>query len=340
MIRGRTTRGLAKTNDESEKILKSDLDDFDKQKTSLKNFKDSLIHYIAENTEEGKPVVFFVDELDRCNPHFAVKILERIKHLFDIPNVVFVLSIAKNQLEYAIQGYYGSSNIDAANYLRRFIDVEFTLPKADPDKFCQFLYEYYDFGSVFNSKERVQHNEFRSDESTFQQITNTLIGNVDIDLRTADKIFVHTRLALCTCSSNTYIIPDVFFLMCFIKVVDSQFYDKIKVHKYTAQQLLSKMEEYLPVSILKGNDEYDKTPRQMAHCLISLLNMYDINSNGNVIEKVFELKEGDEQKLSCDIIDKDLFNQIYKWKTERAPFREIPLANLLKKIDLQHSFIK
>lgn len=85
--------------DEAEKILKDDIENFAKQKTTFAEFRKNLQNYIVENTTEDVPVVFFVDELDRCNPKFAVLVLERIKHLFDIPNVVFVLSVNKKQLE-------------------------------------------------------------------------------------------------------------------------------------------------------------------------------------------------------------------------------------------------
>ena len=66
----------------------------------------------ADNAGEY-PVIFFVDELDRCNPRYAVAVLERIKHLFEIPNIIFVLAINKKELSNAIQGYYGSSKIDS-----------------------------------------------------------------------------------------------------------------------------------------------------------------------------------------------------------------------------------
>ena len=35
------------------------------------------------------PCFFFVDELDRCKPTYAVELLEVIKHLFDIEGIIF-----------------------------------------------------------------------------------------------------------------------------------------------------------------------------------------------------------------------------------------------------------
>ena len=53
----------------------------------IKNFLDSLLY------ERGNRLVVFVDELDRCRPSFAVKLLERIKHYFANDRITFVFSI-------------------------------------------------------------------------------------------------------------------------------------------------------------------------------------------------------------------------------------------------------
>lgn len=73
--------------DTTEEIGEEYLKKFEEQKTTVEEFKVEVEHFVADNATE-KPVVFFVDELDRCNPHYAVAVLERIKHLFDIPNII------------------------------------------------------------------------------------------------------------------------------------------------------------------------------------------------------------------------------------------------------------
>ena len=75
--------------------------------------------------EEEKPIVFFVDELDRCRPTFAVNVLENIKHIFDVEGVFFVVAVNKSELQKTIQSVYGE--ISAEVYLRRFFDFEFAL---------------------------------------------------------------------------------------------------------------------------------------------------------------------------------------------------------------------
>ncbi len=285
--------------DEISELLKKDLEDFSNQKNSFIDFRKALEEYITDNTENEYPIVFFVDELDRCNPRFAVLVLERIKHLFDIPNIIFVLSIDKKQLEYAVQGYYGSANIDASNYLRRFIDIEYFLPQPDGKKFCKYLYETYHFDEVFENQERLRHSEFESDRDSFLSIAEKLISSSNLDLRTTDKIFAHSRVALSGFNLTSYIIPDIFFILCFFRVTNYDLYRNLLNEKLSLQDLLAKLEEYLPTELLKKNNN-NVTWRQMTYAIAFLICIYSINENGieresflksnNDVREVFQLK--------------------------------------------------
>lgn len=105
-------------NEKLKEHLSAQVDNYENEKNSLDYFKTQL----AEITQElEKPLVFIVDELDRCKPEFAIRLIERIKHFFDIPNVVFVLAVNKKQLEESINSFYGFSS--ASNYLEKFIDI-------------------------------------------------------------------------------------------------------------------------------------------------------------------------------------------------------------------------
>lgn len=320
--------------DEAEKILKDDIEDFAKQKTTFAEFRKNLQNYIVENTTEDVPVVFFVDELDRCNPKFAVLVLERIKHLFDIPNVVFVLSVNKKQLGYAIQGYYGSANIDAENYLRRFIDIEYSLPRPNGEDFCKYLYDAFGFSEVFNHKDRMSFNEFRSDGDSFKRIANTLVASSNLDLRTTDKIFAHTRLALMGFSNNSYIVPDVFFLLCYLKIANTELYRSIIEEKYTAQQLLNEIEDFLPIELLIMDDN-NFSWRQMTYTIASLVFMYTLDVNAIEREKIINPNEENKCTLKTKYMDNKTFGEAVYWYYGRRHHGEIPISHLTRKIELE-----
>ncbi len=73
----------------------------------------------------GKTMIV-IDELDRCTPSHALKILESIKHLLLTDNTVFLFSYNKDQLRNSIKHIYGETNTDA--YLRKFIQIEVGFP--------------------------------------------------------------------------------------------------------------------------------------------------------------------------------------------------------------------
>ncbi len=64
-------------NEKLKEHLSAQVDNYENEKKSLEYFKSQL----AEITKDlEKPLVFIVDELDRCKPEFAIRLIERIKH--------------------------------------------------------------------------------------------------------------------------------------------------------------------------------------------------------------------------------------------------------------------
>jgi len=96
-------------------------------------------------------VIVFVDELDRCRPPYAIALLERIKHLFGVPGVVFVLGVDRDQLGHSIRALYGAG-MDVDGYLRRFIDLAYHLPPASCEKFAIYLVQRFDLEGVLRNQ--------------------------------------------------------------------------------------------------------------------------------------------------------------------------------------------
>lgn len=119
--------------------------------SSLKKSKsvDKLIGDFLETLlpERGNRLIIFVDELDRCKPVYAVRLLERVKHYFENEQITFVFAVNINELQHVINGYYGN-NFDGSRYLDRFFDLRITLPSPNMEKyfeslsFCDSNYKY------------------------------------------------------------------------------------------------------------------------------------------------------------------------------------------------------
>lgn len=114
------------------KTLEEDVDNrfdaFQAQKALVEDYQNTLKAILKGDSKEPLKVIFFVDELDRCRPDFAIQVIEKIKHLFSINNVFFVLAINKEQLLNTFTSVYGLQGENSEIYLQKFIHLETELP--------------------------------------------------------------------------------------------------------------------------------------------------------------------------------------------------------------------
>ena len=101
----------------------------------VKEFMDKLLE------ERGNRLIIFIDELDRCKPDYAIRLLERIKHYFDDERIVFVFSVSLSQLQWTVKAYYGGG-FDATRYLDKFFDLHISLPDVDRRLFLEQRLRY------------------------------------------------------------------------------------------------------------------------------------------------------------------------------------------------------
>ncbi len=99
------------------------------QHEAIQEIKKDILEWIKSCRGKKQlklPAFIFIDELDRCRPSYAVEMLETIKHIFDIPGIVFVVATDTEQLQHAIKAIYGN-DFDARSYLSRFFRRRFSL---------------------------------------------------------------------------------------------------------------------------------------------------------------------------------------------------------------------
>ena len=313
-------------------LMQSSLADYKEQKQSIIEFKKKLSEYVAN--QDGKTVVFIVDELDRCNPHFAVKVLEIVKHLFDVPNICFILAIDKTQLECSIKGFYGNNEIDASNYLRRFIDIEFKMPQQELKDFTELLFANYHFDNYFEGA----RNSSGPSEDYFKNFATSLASQQQIDLRTYDKIMAHTRLALQQLGNDPVLIDVVFFL-CFLRVTNAELFDAIAAHKFSVQELLTKFEDTLPRTLLvkTGSGNEKRAAHTMIFTIGQLLILYD-SKEGETIEGCFnDIAKQTTLPLNCKLMDQDaLLESLKHYKNQASLYYGI--SSVLHTVNLLRQF--
>ncbi|MFZ5425553.1 MAG: KAP family P-loop NTPase fold protein [Thermodesulfobacteriota bacterium] len=165
------------------KIAEDQLKEYEKKASSINGFKEALqeLRDTLDHYDIKHPFIFFVDELDRCRPTFALELLENIKHFFQSKGFLFILSIDKNQLSNIIRTIYGQK-LDTDEYLRKFIDLEIILPTPDTKNFCTYLSRTLNLSSAIKSDtEYVKNN--------ILYILNKSFSHFKIGLRTQSQIF-------------------------------------------------------------------------------------------------------------------------------------------------------
>ncbi|MGR5323288.1 KAP family P-loop NTPase fold protein [Vibrio sp. DNB22_17_1] len=112
----------------ADKAIDSSVESLLKDHIKANESLETLQKTMADLTEE-KPMIIFIDELDRCRPDFAVSLLEVIKHTFSVNGVQFVLATNTNQIKASINHRYGDS-VNAQQYLDKFLKFTFILPNS------------------------------------------------------------------------------------------------------------------------------------------------------------------------------------------------------------------
>lgn len=119
----------------------AEVEQFRKSRSAIEDFGTALAQLVklAAKQDKNAPLFILVDELDRCRPNYAVALLERVKHLFDVNDVVFVFATNASQLSHAVRAIYGSS-FGGEMYLHRFFEQTYRLPTPTTEKFVLARY--------------------------------------------------------------------------------------------------------------------------------------------------------------------------------------------------------
>lgn len=202
------------------------VDDFDKelQETAEKTIDATVESLLKEHVQAEKnlkslqnalqeiaaikPIVVFVDELDRCRPNFAIELLEIIKHTFDVPNVRFVLITNKKQLKAAINHCYGAS-VDAHRYLDKFVKFTISLPEVTAKNTHN-----ESLASIAHYKNLVQASNVLKDlklsDCPTIRIVETVIKANSLSLREVETFVRHIEIYV-TLSEQGYLKPTTIF---------------------------------------------------------------------------------------------------------------------------------
>ncbi|HEV8328160.1 MAG TPA: P-loop NTPase fold protein [Nitrospiraceae bacterium] len=224
--------------DLSADIAKEQIEKYDATKNAIKVFKTRLGEFIKSlnpsQTIPALPLVFFVDELDRCRPPYAIELLERIKHFFGIEEIVFVLAVDKAQLFSSIRSVYGRG-IDADGYLRRFIDLEYRFPALSREHYYAHLVAQFGIMDLF-AKIGIDDASGTVDRSV--KMFRGLADVFGVSLRVQEQCFATLAIILMTAKPKSTQLELLVALLA-LQAADSELYAAFLSQKKGVKDVVS-----------------------------------------------------------------------------------------------------
>lgn len=224
----------------AETLAKEQIESYEKSKKTITAFKAALEELAAsayDNSEESKPLVFIIDELDRCRPDFAIEVLEKAKHFFNVRNIVFVIGADKEQLGHSIRSLYGRG-LNVNGYLRRFIDFDYVLPPPQKGAYFKALYNRFGFDTYFTSKTGTNGQyEGNQTVTTFSDLFNIF----DLSLREQEHCCSLLSLAIRTTPINHRLYPIFLSYLIILKVKEPSTYKSFICSDITEDELLKQL---------------------------------------------------------------------------------------------------
>jgi hypothetical protein len=250
------------------------LDNFNKQSKAIDEFKQIVATVLEDMGDNQKNLIIFIDELDRCRPPYAIELLERIKHLFDIKRLVFVLSTDITQLTHSIQGVYGHK-FDAKKYLQRFIDLDYSLNKPDNKSYIESQLKSIHFAN----RERPYIKE------NLMGCFNLMAKRFDLKLRDINLLLTRISLISCSISINHYFDEFLLISLLILRDQNKALYERYADSPRVADQVI----EFIGQG-LSWEERKDRT-----FCLISayLIVPESSNRNGRYEELIQMYKEAE-----------------------------------------------
>ncbi|WP_296091359.1 P-loop NTPase fold protein [uncultured Treponema sp.] len=107
------------------------------------------IRDVIKNLSKNFKILLVVDELDRCLPEYAIKVLERLHHVCNKMPVFQIIAIDKSNLADSICKVFGKNFSNPSpqhnimqftdSYLQKFIDISVPLSNGKPDKSLEVM---------------------------------------------------------------------------------------------------------------------------------------------------------------------------------------------------------
>ena len=190
-------------------------------------------------SNEGRPLVIMIDELDRCRPSYAIELLETAKHLFSANHIIFVLAINRSELSNSIKALYGN-DFKANVYLQRFIDVDFRLPFPSRKKFIDKALLATGISEYFS---RTHDTGAKHDLQLINDMLQSFFSASELSLRQIEQAINRLGLVLGSLENNKYSFSLPIVVALILQTIDINLYNKFIRGEFAGDEVIKKIFE-------------------------------------------------------------------------------------------------
>lgn len=250
MIEGASDAISDSINSEVESFVENKIKSMEKEKNAIVDFKKSL-EDIYTNTK--RKTLIIIDELDRARPDYSLELLEKIKHLFSVKGLVFLLVMNREQFEKGIAYKYG--DINTSLYLNKFIHYWFTLPKINiHDLSSMHHYNQTTISNYVQTLLKTNNTLAISSNGAFSKVLSYLIESNNYSLREAERcistmVVVDNHTHIARNDDNYYM--TALALVSFLKVTSPLILTQILKKKLNSDKILEALNANNPAFLIK-----------------------------------------------------------------------------------------
>jgi hypothetical protein len=126
--------------------------------------------------------VIFIDDLDRCAPDKVLEVLESVKAFLSMEEFVYVIGVSKSVIQKCIDKKYEGYGITGEEFLRKFIQIPFSLPEWKDSSLRAYI-------------EEITRNTDLADRDLFPTLRELIISGIQKNPREI-KRFLNSFIAV------------------------------------------------------------------------------------------------------------------------------------------------
>ncbi len=143
----------------------------------------------------------------------------------------------KQQLSVSLRSMYGSG-LNASEYLRRFVDLEFALPKSDSKRFTSALFKNFELDAYFTTR---THSELVHDSEYIANLFTEMVDALGLSLRAREQCFTRLSVALSLTKETSRLYVPLLVTLLVIREAEYDSYRRYALEGGTAATLIGEL---------------------------------------------------------------------------------------------------